>query len=94
MPSLESLQPSKTKKLKAVFRLDNGRTKTIHFGAKGYSDYTQHHSEERKENYIRRHEVREDFNNPMTAGALSRWLLWNKPTLLESIYDYKKRFRL
>ena len=26
----------------------------------------------------------------MSAGALSRWILWNKPTLKASIDDYKK----
>ena len=28
-----------------------------------------------------------------TAGALSRWILWGKPSL-ESFNDYKKKFRL
>jgi len=25
---------------------------------------------------------------------LARWILWNKPTIKESIKDYKKRFNL
>jgi hypothetical protein len=93
---LESLVPSTsaTKKYKAVFRLDNGKTKTIHFGAKGYSDYIQSGSEEKKAAYIARHKVNENFNNPMTAGSLSRYILWNKSTLSASIADFKKRFNL
>ena len=91
---LESLDLSPTKKYKAVFRLDSGRTKTIHFGAKGYEDYTMHHDKERKRRYLQRHAAREDFTNPLTAGALSRWILWNKPTLRASIDDFCRRFHL
>jgi len=93
---LESIShsPSSTKKYKAVFRLDTGRTKTIHFGAKGYQDFTMHGDVRRKNFYIKRHAAREDFTNPLTAGALSRWLLWNKPTLEESITDFRRRFRV
>ncbi len=93
---LESIteSPNAKKKLKAVFRLENNRTKTIHFGAKNYSDFTQHRSEDRKAAYIARHGVNESFNDPLTAGALSRWILWNKPTLTASIADFKKRFNL
>jgi len=94
MTTLESLTPSTTKKLKAVFRLDNGRTRTIHFGARGYEDFTTHGNEARKASYIRRHAAREDFENPMTAGALSRWILWNKPTIEASVKDFVRRFRL
>lgn len=84
----------KDKKLKAVFKLENDKTNTIHFGAKGYEDYTIHKDDKRKENYISRHKTREDWNNPMTAGALSRYVLWNKKSLNSSINDFKKRFGL
>ena len=30
----------------------------------------------------------------MSPGALSRWILWNKPTLKASIADFKKRFTM
>jgi hypothetical protein len=36
----------------------------------------------------------ENWNKPDTRGALARWVLWNKPTLKESIDDFKKRFNL
>lgn len=84
------------KKLKAIFYDDyNNIIKTVHFGATGYSDYIKSGGDDRKkELYIKRHQVRENFNNYMSAGALSRWILWNKPTLNESIKDYKKKFNL
>jgi len=41
-----------------------------------------------------RHRKRENWNNYMSAGSLSRYILWNKPTLKASIADYKKKFNL
>jgi hypothetical protein len=77
-------------KLVAVF--DDG-THTS-FGALGYEDFTQHGDPKRKKLYLNRHKKREDWNNPKTAGALSKWILWNKPTLDASIEDYVKRFNM
>ena len=69
------------------------RGKIIHFGAKGYGDYTTHKDESRKQNYLRRH-AREDWTDVNTAGFWARWLLWNKRTLAESIADVSRRFNL
>jgi hypothetical protein len=80
------------KKYMAVFYEDKKKIKTTHFGAAGYSDYTKHKDNQRKKRYMSRHRTRENWSNPMTAGALSRYILWNKPSLRESINDYKKRF--
>jgi hypothetical protein len=66
----------------------------IKFGALGYEDFTTHHDSRRKTAYLKRHIAREDFDNPRTAGALSRWILWNKRTIKESIKDYRKRFNM
>ena len=88
----ESENPKK--KYKAIFTKYDGKTNTIHFGAKGYEDYTQHGDKKRKQLYLNRHRKNEDWSNPKTAGALSRWILWNKPTLEESIQDYIKRFHM
>ena len=81
-----------SKKIMAVFTLDNGRTRTVHFGSAGASDYTQHRDPVRKQRYLARHAPREDWDNPMTAGALSRWVLWNKETLNDAIGEYIQRF--
>ena len=69
-----------------------GRRKTIHFGAAGMSDYTKHKDSNRKRLYLARHKNNENWNNPVTAGSLSRWILWNKTSLQESIADYKRKF--
>ena len=81
------------KKLMATFYNNNNKIKTIHFGAAGMSDFTKHKDTFRKQRYLNRHKNNENWNNPMTAGALSRWILWNKPSLKASIDDYKKRFK-
>jgi len=82
------------KKLMAIFELDNGRTKTTHFGSAGMDDYTLTKDKEQKSRYIERHRRRENWNAPMTAGALSRYILWNKTSKGASITDYKRRFNL
>lgn len=83
------------KKMVAVFYDEaKKKIKTTHFGASGYEDYTTHGEMQRKMNYLARHKDREDWNDYMSSGSLSRWILWNKPTLSESINDYMNRFRL
>ena len=71
-----------------------GETRTIHFGAKGYQDYTTHGDSARQARYITRHRSREDWGRSgmRTAGFWSRWLLWNKRTLDQSKRDVAKRF--
>jgi len=85
----------------AVFEDAEGKKiKTTHFGQRGASDYTKHGDKERMERYLERHgggfetSTKEDWKDPTTAGSLSRWILWNKPSLSASFADYKKRFGL
>ena len=93
---LKSIRPShkKEKKWDAVFEI-NGREKVVPFGQKGYSDFTKHKDTTRKARYIHRHSgMGESWNKPDTPGALSRWVLWNKPSFRASVSDFKKRFKL
>lgn len=94
---------SKGKKYDAVFSSKDAKsgppsgkstTKTVSFGAAGMSDYTKHRDKERKRRYIARHRANENWDDPLSAGALSRYILWNKPTIAASIKDYKRRFKL
>jgi hypothetical protein len=82
------------KKYMATFIMPSGRSKTTHFGAAGMSDFTKHKDADRKKNYIARHRKRENWKDPTTAGALSRYILWNKPSLKASIANYKSMFKL
>lgn len=63
-----------------------------YFGATGYSDFTIHKDEERKQRYIARHEKNENWNDLRTAGTWSRFILWNRPTIKESIKNMETKF--
>jgi len=79
--------------------------KSYKFGDKNYRDfilmnskkskYYEPLSKEReriKNNYRRRH--RGDGLDKISSGSLSYYLLWNEPTLKESISDFEKRFKI
>ncbi len=83
------------KKMMAIFYDETKKkVKTTHFGASGYESYTDHQDLQRKMNYLERHEKKENWNDYKSAGSLSRWILWNKVSLNESIKDYMRRFKL
>ena len=85
----------KDKKMTAIFyNKQKQKLRTIHFGYSPMSDYTIHKNDERKQRYINRHKAREDWNNPMTAGALSRYVLWEHKSLSAAISAFKKKFNL
>ena len=87
------LKGTGAKKYKMVF-YDTARKKlkSISFGAVGYEDFTITGDIQQKMNYISRHQAREDFNNPMTAGSLSRWILWDKTSVSASYKSYRSKF--
>lgn len=82
------------KKYMAIFYDGNKKIKTTHFGSAGMSDYTKNKDDQRKKRYLDRHRKNENWNDYKSAGSLSRYILWNKPTLRASVSDYKKRFNL
>lgn len=85
----------KEKKWDAVFIKEDGIEKVVPFGQKGYSDFTKHKDETRRQRYIKRHSgMGENWNDPTTPGALSLHILWNKPTFKASVADFKKKFDL
>ena len=69
--------------------------KLVHFGQPGGTTYIDGASEQTKDAYLARHKVREDWSDPLTPGALSRFLLWG-PTrsLMKNIESFKKKFSL
>jgi len=82
----------KNKKYMVHHIIDN-KISTIHFGAKGMNDYTITGDDKAKERYEARHK-NEDWDNLQKAGAFSKGLLWNKPSLKASIKDMEKRFNI
>ena len=75
----------KGKRLMATFG-----SQSVHFGSDGEA-FVDHKDAETKAAWEARHRVREDWTDLTTAGALSKHLLWNKPTIQASIKDLNKR---
>jgi len=98
---LVSVQPSVLARKKLIVTVSyfvDGvrREKHMSIGQRGADDYTTHKDDERKQRYIARHQANEQWDSSgiLTKGFWARWLLWNMPTLKESIADVKKRFKL
>jgi len=92
MVKLISVKPSTRSDKKYMATFENPK-KITHFGAKGYTDYTKGADDETREDYIKRHAGDLDTNDPMRAGYLSMFLLWNKKSLKDSVRDYEKRLK-
>ena len=67
--------------------------KTLHFGDSRYSDYTKHKDPERKKTYLSRHK-NDNINNLLYPSFYATNLLWNKPTLKESIKNTNEIFNV
>ena len=83
----------KSKKLHKKYDVINTLGKVISFGDNRYSDFTKHNDNDRKINYLTRHQ-NEDWTDLNKAGTWSRFILWNKPTIRKSINDMKKLFNI
>jgi hypothetical protein len=93
MKEIVYLQKSNKKDKKYMVTI--GR-KTVHFGAKGMSDYTKHKDKERMKRYLSRHRARENWRKSgiKTAGFWSRWLLWSQPSLTKAISSMERKFNI
>ena len=94
---LEHIQSSTRpdKKLMATFLMDNGRTKTTHFGAKHMDDYTLTGDKDQRSRYRERHHKDLETHDPSRAGFLSYYILWGDSiSKQKNIQEYKKKFHL
>ena len=80
------------KKYVALFVVE-GWERAVHFGSATSQTYVEGADDLKKANYLKRHAVREDWSNPITAGSLSRWILWEFPDINDAIKAYKSRFK-
>jgi len=55
--------------------------------------FIDHRDKELKKNYIKRHLKDLETDVYKRAGYLSLFLLWNKPTLKESMKDFNRRIK-
>ena len=83
------------KKFMATFRLDNGNTRIVYFGAANMDDYTITHDKEQRERYRTRHKKDLETNDPTRPGYLSYYILWGDSTSIrQNIKTYKEKFNL
>ena len=87
------IKPSnrKDKRYDAVF---HDGTK-VSFGAKEAKTYVDSASDKTKAAWIARHKVRENWNDPKTAGSLAKHILWGKSkSVRENLKTFKKKFNI
>lgn len=103
---LESVTKSHApgKKKTALFCLCPGKNgggcskpqkKEVHFGSDGSTTYVEGASDSDRENYIARHRVNENWEDPTSAGALARYILWgDSRSIEENIKSFKSKFNV
>ena len=68
--------------------------KKISFGQAGASDYTLHHDDKRKQNYVSRHaNENHNISNIASPAYMSRMILWNKHSISASIKDLNNKYK-
>jgi len=97
MPKLESITrtPSGPKAFVAKFKMDSGRSKTVRFGTSSNYALNPKKTDADRAAYLARHKVNENWSDPTTAGALSRFILWGQSRSWQAnMRSYKRRFKL
>ena len=86
---------AKGKRFKALFYdKQNQLIKTVQFGSANAigRTYIDGASRRTRNNYIARHKAREDWTNPFSKGALSRYIIWETPDLQTNVDLFRHRF--
>jgi len=88
-----TLQRSKRKDKRYVIIMNGMKH---NFGLKGGKTFIDGRTEKERLNYLARHKVNENWEKSgiHTAGFWSRWILWNKPTIEQSIKNVEKKFNI
>ena len=87
------IKPStrKDKRFMAIFK--DG--KITHFGAKNGKTYIDQQDKQKRDAYLARHRVNENWKDPYSAGALSRFILWGDYSLIDgNIASYNRKFSI
>ena len=83
----------KGKKYEIILLID-GKKRSIHFGSNVSKTFVEGATIEKRNNYLKRHSVNEDWNenNP---GSLSAGILWGDSNdIQENLKDYMKEFNI
>ena len=85
-------------KLTAIFyNVNTKKFKRVHFGAKGYNDFTTFEKtirDDKKRLYKARHKG-DNLDDPISRGSLSWHILWgNHPSIQKNLTEYINKFNL
>lgn len=87
----EGLKPS-TRKDKRLMLIFSNPSLIIHFGLRDGLTYIDHKDKLKRDNYIKRHSVNEDWSM-INPGSASRFILWGESTDLNTnLMKYLRRF--
>jgi hypothetical protein len=87
------IEPSTRKGKRFMVTFENG--KTVHFGQARGTTYIDSGDKAKRTAYLKRHEKNEDWSDPYSAGAISRYLLWGDSKDLETNHiAFMKRFKV
>jgi len=82
------------KKYTFIYKDDDNKKRTIHFGSETSQTYVEGASEDKKKAYIARHKVNENWNE-INAGSLSLYILWGDSRSIKiNLENYKKKFNI
>ena len=83
--------PRKSKRFRIEFSYPK---KIIHFGQRGGNTYIDHQDDLKRENYLKRHMVNEDWSE-VNAGSLSAFLLWGPSSdLRTNLTSYLRKYEV
>ena len=86
-------QKKKGKKYEIIL-LINGKIRSIHFGSNISKTFVEGATLEKRNNYLKRHSVNEDWNS-INPGSLSAGILWGDSNdIQENLKDYMKKFNI
>ena len=88
-----SLEKSNKPNKKLVIKFSDPNL-TIHFGSKNSSTFLDHHDKVKRSNYLKRHQVNENWDQ-VNAGSCSRYILWGPTTdINKNLINYLVKFNI
>lgn len=69
------------------------KTTSLRFGSADGEAYVDHGDDKLKKAWIARHGAKSSFDDPSSRSFWSRWILWNKESIPESVEKLRKRNR-
>lgn len=81
------LSMRKNKRFEAVLLDERGQEHHVHFASAEGQTYIDGASREERKRYQVRHAPRENWNDPLSAGAWARWVLWGNSPVIDINLD-------